>query len=160
MKCHRWLKEKGLQRGNVLTKQAMKQKIMGYSPDDTKEIFALTNITEIDKFKVLCIRLGIGKHVKNTPKPIAAYNKQSSDIFLASYDWRSLRMVAIKKYGAKCMCCGAVPSKDNDVVINVDHIKPRKTHPELSLDINNLQILCNPCNHGKGNWDSTDWRTP
>ena len=65
-------------------------------------------------------------------------------------------MEAIKKYGTRCMCCGASP-KDG-VVINVDHIKPRKTHPELSLDMDNLQILCDACNHGKGNWDTTDWR--
>lgn len=76
--------------------------------------------------------------------------------FLLSFEWRKLRMEAIKKYGTRCMCCGASP-KDG-VVINVDHIKPRKTHPELSLDMDNLQILCDACNHGKGNWDTTDWR--
>ena len=42
--------------------------------------------------------------------------------------------------------------------IHVDHIKPRKLFPHLALDVNNLQILCHECNHGKGNWDQTDWR--
>lgn len=56
------------------------------------------------------------------------------------------------------MCCGA--TREDGVQIQVDHIKPRKTHPELALDINNLQVLCEVCNHGKGNWDQTDWRGP
>ncbi len=78
--------------------------------------------------------------------------------FLRTYEWRVLRMKAIKKYGNHCQCCGASPA--DGIVINVDHIKPRKLHPELALDINNLQVLCSSCNHGKGNWDETDWRTP
>lgn len=65
-------------------------------------------------------------------------------------------MEALKKYSPRCMCCGATP-KDG-AVMNVDHIKPRKLFPNLALDINNLQILCHECNHGKGNWDQTDWR--
>jgi 5-methylcytosine-specific restriction endonuclease McrA len=77
--------------------------------------------------------------------------------FLQSYEWRKLRMQALKKYGAKCMCCGATPA--TGAVMNVDHIKPRKLFPSMALDINNLQILCHECNHGKGNWDQTDWRT-
>jgi hypothetical protein len=28
------------------------------------------------------------------------------------------------------------------------------------LDPNNLQVLCNDCNMGKGSWDQTDFRTP
>ena len=67
-------------------------------------------------------------------------------------------MQALKKYGARCMCCGATPA--GGAVMNVDHIKPRKLFPDLALDINNLQILCHDCNHGKGNWDQTDWRNP
>lgn len=82
--------------------------------------------------------------------------KPTSPDFLSSFEWRSVRMMALKKYGAVCQCCGANPK--TGAVLNVDHIKPRKTHPHLSLDINNLQILCEECNHGKGNWDSTDWR--
>ena len=76
--------------------------------------------------------------------------------FLESYAWRRLRLIALKYYGTKCMCCGASPNSGSQV--NVDHIKPRKTFPELALDLGNLQILCHECNHGKGNWDMTDWR--
>ena len=80
----------------------------------------------------------------------------SSDAFLSSYQWRRLRMEALKKYGPKCMCCGATPA--TGAVMNVDHIKPRKLFPSLALNIDNLQVLCHDCNHGKGNWDQTDWR--
>jgi len=97
----------------------------------------------------------------NEIKIIEEKNKNRIDVsaneFLSTYEWRKVRMIAIKKYGNRCMCCGSDPS-DGVTKINVDHIKPRFSHPELALDINNLQILCNSCNHGKGNWDSTDWR--
>lgn len=102
---------------------------------------------------------------KKSPRPKPA-PKQSlppeqaafvaSPEFLASYEWRKLRMQALKKHGAICQCCGASPS--TGAVMNVDHIKPRRTHPHLALSIDNLQILCHECNHGKGNWDMTDWR--
>ena len=42
--------------------------------------------------------------------------------------------------------------------MHVDHIKPRLRYPELALDMNNLQVLCAICNHGKGGFDETDWR--
>ena len=83
--------------------------------------------------------------------------KRAKPEFLESYAWRKVRMEALLKYGPKCMCCGATPK--TGAVMNVDHIKPRKTHPELALELDNLQILCGDCNHGKGNWDTTDWRT-
>lgn len=80
----------------------------------------------------------------------------SSDAFLMTYEWRKVRMEALKKYGARCQCCGATPV--HGAVMNVDHIMPRKLFPHLALDLNNLQVLCHDCNHGKGNWDMTDWR--
>jgi len=81
---------------------------------------------------------------------------KSSKAFLESYEWRRLRMEVLKKYGAKCMCCGR--SSKEGIIINVDHIKSRRAHPELALVFDNLQVLCHECNHGKGNWDETDWR--
>jgi len=80
----------------------------------------------------------------------------TSDTFLTSFEWRQVRMQALKRYGARCQCCGA--SAQDGLKIHVDHIKPRKTHPELALSLDNLQVLCEVCNHGKGNWDQTDWR--
>ena len=98
------------------------------------------------------------KKAKRRRKPGNKFNLplKSADDFLSSFEWRKLRMQALIKYGPKCMCCGATPA--TGAVMNVDHIKPRKTHPNLALDINNLQVLCGACNHGKGNWDQTDWR--
>lgn len=80
----------------------------------------------------------------------------NSPEFLMSYAWRTLRMKALKLYGAVCACCGDNPA--NGAVMNVDHIKPRKHFPQLALDITNLQVLCSACNQGKCNWDDTDWR--
>lgn len=80
----------------------------------------------------------------------------ASDDFLKSYEWRRVRIMALKKYGPRCQCCGATP--EDGVKMNVDHIKPRKKFPLLALEVDNLQILCEVCNHGKGNWDETDWR--
>ena len=76
--------------------------------------------------------------------------------FLSSYEWRKIRLEALLKYGRKCLCCGSSP--ETGAVLNVDHIKPRKTHPELALCLDNLQVLCHECNHGKGNWNDTDFR--
>lgn len=79
--------------------------------------------------------------------------KTMSEVFLDSREWKELRYKAITKYGRKCMACGVT-----DGIIQVDHIKPRFKHPELALDLNNLQILCKQCNHGKSYLDETDWR--
>lgn len=89
---------------------------------------------------------------KIAPRP----ENPASDAFLQSFEWRRVRMLAIKRYGNRCQCCGASPQ--SGATINVDHIKPRKLFPSLALSLDNLQILCHECNHGKGNWDMTDWR--
>ena len=102
---------------------------------------------------------------KNKSKPRSAPTKRvvkvagvdvTSTEFLSTYEWRKVRMQALKKYGPVCQCCGATPA--TGAVMNVDHIKPRRLFPSLALDVNNLQVLCHECNHGKGNWDQTDWR--
>jgi 5-methylcytosine-specific restriction endonuclease McrA len=95
-------------------------------------------------------------HQVSAPPRQPDYEQANSDSFLESYEWRRLRMQALKKYGARCQCCGATPA--DGAKMNVDHIKPRRIFPQLALDLTNLQVLCAECNHGKGNWDMTDWR--
>lgn len=75
--------------------------------------------------------------------------------FYASEQWRTLRFEALQKYGRQCQCCGRRPPA---VVLHVDHIKPRSRYPQLQLQLNNLQILCEDCNLGKSNKSSVDFR--
>ena len=90
------------------------------------------------------------------PEKVGARNTFSKNDKLkelyASYEWKKLRYATIVKYGPVCMACGSTKN------INVDHIKPPRFFWSLRLDPNNVQILCSACNHGKGNWDQTDWR--
>ena len=90
--------------------------------------------------------------VDNGPKQI------DIDRFYKSFEWRRVRYKALKRHGSICQCCGL--SAQNSVVIHVDHIKPLRKFWHLRLDVNNLQVLCEICNHGKGSWDQTDWRAP
>jgi len=70
--------------------------------------------------------------------------------------WPALRMAILKRDKGRCRCCGAT-AKDG-IRLHIDHILPRKTHPHLALDQNNLQVLCEPCNLSKSTKDFTDWR--
>ena len=73
-----------------------------------------------------------------------------------SAEWARLRYDFLRDHEALCQCCGRGPA--NDRKINVDHIYPRRTHPQFALTYANLQVLCSTCNQGKGNRDRTDWR--
>ena len=84
-------------------------------------------------------------------------SRLDNDKFYISPEWRSLRARVLEKYECKCMMCGRSP-KIHKIIIHVDHIRPRSKHPELSLEISNLQILCEDCNIGKSNRYDTDWR--
>ncbi|MGC2049012.1 MAG: HNH endonuclease [Gallionella sp.] len=75
--------------------------------------------------------------------------------FYRSRSWQNLRYEAFKRYGKRCALCGRSPN--DGVILHVDHIKPRSKHPELALDIKNLQILCEDCNMGKGAKDKIKW---
>lgn len=82
---------------------------------------------------------------------------RSDRSFYESDEWRKLRARVLEKYGCRCMMCGRTP-KQHRIVVHVDHIKPRSKYPELELEFNNMQVLCEDCNLGKGNRYSTDYR--
>lgn len=79
-----------------------------------------------------------------------------SEQFFGSEEWKRLRYFAITKHGRRCQCCGASP--ETGTRLQVDHVKPRSKYPELQWSLDNLQVLCEDCNLGKGAWDETDWR--
>jgi len=70
--------------------------------------------------------------------------------------WSYLRNRTLIKYGQKCQKCGFGGDSFNP--LQVDHIKPRSTHPELQWEISNLQVLCKSCNKEKSNKNESDWR--
>lgn len=84
---------------------------------------------------------------KSSPKSVPFYESDA---------WRDVRYRALKACGRRCLVCGRGPQ--NGAVLHVDHIKPRSLFPELELDIDNLQVLCEDCNLGKSNRDEIDWR--
>lgn len=94
------------------------------------------------------------KEKRNQEKNLRRRYKPNA--FLDSDEWKKLRYEALLKYGRRCACCGATP-KDG-IILHVDHIKPRSKFPELAMNIENLQILCEACNIGKGAWDQTNFK--
>lgn len=57
--------------------------------------------------------------------------------------WQVLRQAILERDGWKCRCCGSLRR------LEIDHIKPVRTHPELSYTPANLQALCGPCHTRK-----------
>jgi uncharacterized protein (TIGR02646 family) len=96
---------------------------------------------------------GRGRNAKKRAKVSMLDNKN----FYTSTHWQELRVRVLENNKCCCMMCGASPKEDG-IKLHVDHIKPRSKYPELSLDYNNLQVLCEPCNLGKGNRYETDYR--
>jgi len=94
----------------------------------------------------------IGSRKRKPPRVNYAQKRASDKAFYASWEWKKVRFEVLKKYGPVCMLCNA---KENIVV---DHIKPRSKFPDLQLDPDNCQVLCNDCNMGKSNDDFTDFR--
>lgn len=139
-------KKKVKQAPKVINTVSVKKDDWSWKPDDK----------DIPPIKIL----NKGKGNKNSGRKkekLARVSRLDNDDFYKSREWRELRVRVLEKYECKCMMCGRSP-KDHGIVIHVDHIKPRSKYPELSLRINNLQILCADCNVGKSNKYQTDWR--
>tara|TARA_R110002167_G_scaffold20891_2_gene76088 strand:+ start:1440 stop:2018 length:579 start_codon:yes stop_codon:yes gene_type:complete len=122
------------------------QSLQGYVPKKHRNKY--NKISEFKKPKITQDQIAKWK-LKSSSQP--------SQLFYKSRAWRELRVAILEKYECKCMMCGCSP-KEHGIVVHVDHIKPRSTHPHLELKEDNLQILCEDCNLGKSNYYITDWR--
>lgn len=93
--------------------------------------------------------------------PVAPENKATPKIsagFYTSWEWKQARYEALMRHGRRCMCCGWTAKSGQPGHLVVDHIKPLKKRPDLALDQDNLQVLCNNCNMGKGGSRTDDFR--
>lgn len=57
--------------------------------------------------------------------------------------WKALRMQALERDGWQCVQCGERRR------LEVDHIQPVRTRPDLSYSLANLQCLCGRCHAAK-----------
>lgn len=57
--------------------------------------------------------------------------------------WQSLRLAVLERDGWACVTCGEQRR------LEVDHIQPVRTHPQLAYLPGNLQALCGPCHTKK-----------
>lgn len=112
-------------------RQAKKASIKKELQEVKKQLFELTQKTK--------------QSFKEYPK----YTKGMGNEFYRTREWRSIRWDVISRSNGKCSVCGK-SNKEHGIIIHVDHVKPRSKFPELELDKNNLQILCEECNIGKG----------
>lgn len=101
-----------------------------------------------------CFLRGVPFKSFTKARPAKRFDSEKFNAFYTSKEWRKLRYRVLRDQPHKCACCGSVEQP-----FHVDHVKPRFKYPELELDYDNLQILCEDCNMGKGGWDETDWRT-
>ncbi|MBP0614288.1 HNH endonuclease [Jiella mangrovi] len=73
---------------------------------------------------------------------VKTYKRAGADIYRTPR-WKALRALAKRRDGYRCVQCGAAGD------LEVDHIKPVRTHRELAFDLSNLQTLCVPCHSRK-----------
>lgn len=58
--------------------------------------------------------------------------------------WQVLRQIVLERDDWACAYCATRRGR-----LEIDHVKPVRTHPELSYDPNNLQVLCPSCHTRK-----------
>lgn len=91
----------------------------------------------------------------NAAKRDAVSRLQDAD-FRANPMWLRLRVRVLVNHGQKCSLCGATPC--TGAVLDVHHKIPRSKRPDLTLDYNNLHVLCDDCKNGKADIYGESWR--
>lgn len=66
------------------------------------------------------------------------YERHSAAV-IRSARWKGVRYQVKRRDGWACVQCAARHR------LEVDHIRPVRTHPELAFDLANLQTLCGSC---------------
>ncbi|MBN2629097.1 MAG: HNH endonuclease [Rhodobacteraceae bacterium] len=62
----------------------------------------------------------------------------------ATKRWKILRAAILERDGYACVDCGTRRGR-----LEIDHIKPVRTHPELAFQPGNCAVRCQPCHTRK-----------
>lgn len=73
---------------------------------------------------------------------LKTYDRYGAAIY-RTQQWKVVRLEAKRRDRFRCVECRAVGR------LEVDHIKPIRSHPELAFDLTNLQTLCASCHTKK-----------
>jgi 5-methylcytosine-specific restriction endonuclease McrA len=84
--------------------------------------------------------------------------EQKAKSFYSSFQWRKVRYLFLRQQSRPLRCSACGRSAADGVTLCVDHVKSVKKYPELKTTLSNLQVLCGPCNTGKGSEWADDWR--
>lgn len=85
---------------------------------------------------------GTGKHHPTGKKP-ADKNSLKNRGFYQSKAWRRVRQLALHRDHYLCQEC--LKEKRITNATEVHHLKPLESHPELGLELANLESLCWDC---------------
>lgn len=112
-----------------------------------------------EKTKEVMRNLSIGRPSGNLGNKYSEYTKQimsemaKKRILELNGNWRGGKSVAkrraLERDNFKCRICG----EDDIVVLEVDHILPKSTHPQIMYDIDNLMTLCANCHIRKTKYE-------
>lgn len=58
--------------------------------------------------------------------------------------WRVLRQIVLERDGWACVDCGQTRGR-----LEIDHVKPVRTRPDLAFDVANCATRCSPCHTRK-----------
>ncbi|MDN4525331.1 HNH endonuclease [Fictibacillus fluitans] len=84
-------------------------------------------------------------------------SKEQKRTFYKSSAWEKLRLMALERDHYECQQCKRegkvhvdsikVEGQKKSVELNVHHIREIENHPELALEIENLETLCLGCHN-------------
>jgi 5-methylcytosine-specific restriction protein A len=78
------------------------------------------------------------------------YERQASrrddKAFYKSRAWRTLRAAFLREHP---LCADCLKAQRIKAAVHVHHLVDRKDRPDLALDWDNLEALCQPCHNAK-----------
>lgn len=76
-------------------------------------------------------------------------SKSERRAFYNSLEWKNFRPLVLERDNYECVWCKeeAKLTTIHDAVLEVDHIKELKDHPELALELSNCRTLCKNCHN-------------